>query len=101
MDGKLPNYSRNIPLICSFYQTVGKPYQRLILTKIGYLSQISLLLVWNQPILKKVGKATELRKRLSFAHRLHRLDRPVIPGAGVARMTGVIVASIRRIRFKP
>jgi hypothetical protein len=63
------------------------------------------LFIWNiatfdlvSSKLGKVGKATELRILLLLAHRL---DGPVIPDASAARMTGVIVASVRRIRFRP
>ena len=56
------------------------------------------LLARNQPILEEKGKATELRNQLYSAHCL---DGPVVPGASVTRMTGVIVAFIGRIRFRP
>jgi hypothetical protein len=45
-----------------------------------------------------VGKAAKLRKRLLLAHGL---DGPFVPDASVARMTGVIVASIGGTRLGP
>jgi hypothetical protein len=77
---------------------MGKSNQRLLFTKMGYLSQILLLLVWYQSSLKKVGKDTKLRDWLFLAHLQ---TGPGIPDPSVARMTGVIVAPIRRIRFRP
>jgi hypothetical protein len=77
---------------------MGKPNQRLILAKTGYLSQILLLLVWRQSSLQRVGNAAKLRNRLFLAHRL---DGPVVPDASVARMTGVIVALIGGTRLGP
>ena len=98
MSGILPNYWEIILFICPFSQTVGKPNQWLILTKMGYLSQILLLLVWYQPSLQRVGNAAKLRNRLFLTHRR---DGPLVPDASVARMTGVIETSIHRTRFRP
>jgi hypothetical protein len=77
---------------------MGKPNQRLILAKMGYLCRILLLLVWCQPSLEGVGNVAKLRNRLFSAHRL---DGPIVPDASVARMTGVIVASIGGTRLGP
>ena len=77
---------------------MGKPNQWLILAKIQYLPQVLSLLAWSQSSLERVGKAAKLRKRLLLAHGL---DGPFVPDASVARMTGVIVTSIHRIRFRP
>ena len=98
MDGKLPNCLIKFPLICHFSQTVGKPEQPLILTKTRNLSQILLLLACYESGLESVGKASELRNPLFLAQHL---DGSVVPGTSVARMRGVIVASIHRIRFRP
>jgi len=44
------------------------------------------------------GQNYRIKKYLSFGPSL---DGQVIPDASAARMTGVIVASVRRIRFRP
>jgi hypothetical protein len=48
--------------------------------------------------LEQGGQNYRIKKYLSFGPSL---DGQVIPDASAARMTGVIVASVRRIRFRP